>query len=1820
MPGNEVGDRIHNFFGQESLIQGQHQHQHQAQVIDGNWHGVINNPWAANQRQIGTSFISNLKSPSVQQAADYERGHGSQSSGMHQAVNLPPLNLRPDLARSQPQGQQPTLNGYMQGHQVFQSRLNEAISGVDAESDQRHTTSKGFTGFESERGNGAELHNKNFGRMDFSESQVNFDLLRGQQLTSQNPGMLHSLARQQSGISDMQFLQQQLMLKQMQEMQRQQQLQKQQVQQQEARQLSSVTQVSNFVKQAGGAHSSSLINGIPVSDASNYSWQPELVAASTNWTQRGLSPVMQGSFRGNVFSPEPGQVPHLLTMAPQHVDQSLYGVPVSGARASSSEYSPIQMDKLQQMSGNSNSFQGNQYTAFQNQVNLQGGSLVSRQGDQGRNITGASDARALHSGFDLESLQHVNAQQRNEPAHEFHDRHELAGPLGASQEKTALEVGPSQNVATLDPTEEKILFGSDDNLWDAFGKGANISSGGFNVLEGTDVFGAFPSIQSGSWSALMQSAVAETSSSDMGVQEEWTGLTISNSERPRVTQQMLSGNESGKQQPTWASNSLQSESNLKSRGSMNFNNVLEVQQSTGKKSHEQSEMPQTGTRKFSQQFQGDGNRFLDSSIQRKEVPEGSDIDRKIPYFSDAEANVKNNSGPLTNQQNSSLLYNDDQPGSKSDGWNFFHSVLPSSSTTLKNQGTENAFDGSNSSKKNSSIRRADSFSPSVVDLGHAKSNPQVNQNDHNLNNVAALQDSNSIRGNLESSEHLPISSNIDIWKHVNTTANAKRNEITGAFLPESNKMRQNFDTAGINSLSNGTVETHEIRNSSVKETSTDVFRNASHQASSVGLRENAWSDAKESSVSSGSKQKSSNNIAWKPSGIRKFQYHPMGNVDLDSEPSHDAKQVARSLSTMQQVSQGLKGHDLRFTGPSKNSLDIEKGRLTGFQGETKGSDEIPSRSMLEGNAPSTPAASDGAAGNYAPNKATASSQNMLQLLHKVDRSVGQGNSPRFGSTNDHSSEMLEAETSDGSVHLQQNQSSASRGFGLQLTPPSQQLAADHSFLNQKPTQTTNVLSSSHLTSTTGEKGHAWLAPTSSLQSSPFSHEMSQGHSRNNSSSVGQTGKSVQGNLSAAFPSSFPYSRNLSNQHVADTGIQAKASQSANASFDGFASHLRQMNEGLHRAQTNQSLPDAARNRLHSDNASSVGMSQNYSKGPAQQFPVLEAAPAQPFTASGIAQEDASKLSRIVGTGISSQQHSFGSQPFKALSNMFRTNLPPNNNSETTSRPQKVEDQHAQSGGSGASESGACSENSYGFVGKDQLAKGDSLQPVSAEKAFSEMTKSTAHGKESVSGHFSGGSLSNLPSTEKDIEAFGRSLRSNNILHQNYSLSHQVQGMKNTELDPTSRSLKRLRGPDSALDAQAAATQGGQELYEQNIMVRDLSTNRTSIPSGDSKMLSFSAPDVQETNAPLHDSVGSGQSDTQSLTGNSTAISARGQHPQISPQMAPSWFDQYGTFKNGQILPAFEARQSATIKTPELPLPFGKSSDKMHVQRSIQHGNLVSADGFQNISTSTPTSLASENVPRPQLAGPDASNVNLVAARMKKRKSAMSDLVPLHKELMQGPQKPQNMSTAEVDWARATNRLTEKVENEAEMVDDGPPVFRSKRRLICSTQLMQLLLRPPAASVLSDDAIRHYETAAYFVARSTLGDTCNKASGAGSGVSVPSSTGNLHPEELKASGNVSDQYFSKVTEDLISRGRKLESELLRLDNRASVLDLRLECQDLEKFSVINRFARFHGRGQAEVVETSSSSDSPAASQKFPQRYVTALPMPRNLPERVQCFSL
>ncbi|KAL0421951.1 UNVERIFIED_CONTAM: hypothetical protein Slati_3218000 [Sesamum latifolium] len=253
----------------------------------------------------------------------------------------------------------------------------------------------------------------------------------------------------------------------------------------------------------------------------------------------------------------------------------------------------------------------------------------------------------------------------------------------------------------------------------------------------------------------------------------------------------------------------------------------------------------------------------------------------------------------------------------------------------------------------------------------------------------------------------------------------------------------------------------------------------------------------------------------------------------------------------------------------------------------------------------------------------------------------------------------------------------------------------------------------------------------------------------------------------------------------------------------------------------------------------------------------------------------------------------------------------------------------------------------------------------------------------------------------------------------------------------------------------------------------------------------------------------------------------------------------------------------------------------------------------SVLSSAPT-LVANHLSSPQSLQLNMSDPNPVLFRPKKRKSATSELHPWYKEISDGSQYLSTLSLAETDWNKAANRLTEKVEHDAELIEDGPLELRSRRRLILTTQLMQQLFQPPPATILSTDA----------GSKVVLGDACRIASRS-SDLGLPRDDVNLHPAERKLNGN---PCFAKVVEELLGKARKLESDFLRLEKGASILDLRVECQDLEKFSVINRFAKFHGRGQTDSAEAASTDAVSTTQRPCAQRYVIALPMPRSLPDR------
>jgi hypothetical protein len=171
------------------------------------------------------------------------------------------------------------------------------------------------------------------------------------------------------------------------------------------------------------------------------------------------------------------------------------------------------------------------------------------------------------------------------------------------------------------------------------------------------------------------------------------------------------------------------------------------------------------------------------------------------------------------------------------------------------------------------------------------------------------------------------------------------------------------------------------------------------------------------------------------------------------------------------------------------------------------------------------------------------------------------------------------------------------------------------------------------------------------------------------------------------------------------------------------------------------------------------------------------------------------------------------------------------------------------------------------------------------------------------------------------------------------------------------------------------------------------------------MLSFSAKtaDNQDINALSNDMLAFGQNDFQHFTNSNTAVSVRDEHSQMSNQMASSWLDHYETFKNGQILQMNNARKAVTMKPSELPSTSERPYERSHAHNLLEQGNAVAASQFGIIQKSS-----TENFSTPQSLQPDSADVSLVVMRPKKRKSAISKLVPWHKEVTLGPQRLQNL--------------------------------------------------------------------------------------------------------------------------------------------------------------------------------------------------------------------
>ncbi|XP_031742314.1 uncharacterized protein LOC101205434 isoform X1 [Cucumis sativus] len=501
---------------------------------------------------------------------DSVEGYLRNNSTVSLGRNYAPLASRPGFCSDTLDGQPLNTNGYMFGGQNFQTEHSQqAFLGENTGYDPHFLMLRGLSVLKSHQEYApvdSPTLTTNSERSEITEVSTDFNFLGGSQQLVRgqqqfDTSQFHSM--QQSTYNDMQLLQQQMMFKQVQDIHRQQQLQ----QFDDARQQGSQSQISAFTRQSTGAQYPSYINGTSIPDSSEM---------FMNRAHLGASSAAQGVYNQLMFSHEKGQSFHSSVLVPQQLDESNYRAPISSGRGSMGQYSQLQgIDRDRFLKPTmqpvfSSSSVGNVNTGSAGHFALpQMGR--SRQGFQAKSLFDQIPNQGLDAGMRSDIIPQRTSLQANGSFAEFQGGQGGAGWLGSTQQKVT-QLDASQYFVPLDPIEQKILYNMDHNMWDtSLGKCTNVSNGGFeNNLVHSDFSDAFPSIQSGSWSALMQSAVAEASSSDTGIQEEWSGLTFQNTELSTENQHSNIV-DSKKEQSAWYENSLHSASSLSSRPYANFN-------------------------------------------------------------------------------------------------------------------------------------------------------------------------------------------------------------------------------------------------------------------------------------------------------------------------------------------------------------------------------------------------------------------------------------------------------------------------------------------------------------------------------------------------------------------------------------------------------------------------------------------------------------------------------------------------------------------------------------------------------------------------------------------------------------------------------------------------------------------------------------------------------------------------------------------------------------------------------------------------------------------------------------------------------------------------------------------------------------------------------------------------------------------------------------------------------------------------------------------------------------------------------------------------
>ncbi|KAJ8775342.1 hypothetical protein K2173_020346 [Erythroxylum novogranatense] len=685
------------------------------------------------------------------------------------------------------------------------------------------------------------------------------------------------------------------------------------------------------------------------------------------------------------------------------------------------------------------------------------------------------------------------------------------------------------------------------------------------------------------------------------------------------------------------------------------------------------------------------------------------------------------------------------------------------------------------------------------------------------------------------------------------------------------------------------------------------------------------------------------------------------------------------------------------------------------------------------------------------------------------------------------------------------------------------------------------------------KNWRWLGSPSSFQPLPSLYESSQRMPTvERSSDSVKTGFSshlnMQGNDLRSLESGSPSTRNLLQMHpITDAPVKSESWQ--------------------------VNLPNSiAKYAPFTQSSTQDAHGQIPSKPVEENFPVLEASPVpQRSAVLDISRQDENFTKpHNVWINVPTQRQQSGAVPVKFhsslssyvdLSNNFLTSTSPVHG---VSNDQKS----VRSGHKPLEFSGSYNSQSFGFgAGKEILQRQttpdifDTSQSSGVSQGLDHVSDATVHASASLVSH----------SQQQDLDKARNSVAE--VQHATEHQFHKYGSSFRKNLD---------NGLNEALQSNQASSVGDKMLS----FLGEARDRHTVKASSQPTLLSRTVQDMLTFS----------HNDSQTQSSGSGPQSNNTSYSQVNLQMVQSWFKQNGSLQNGQMARMFDSGLSR----------IGKSSQDLDIQTSMEQlssagdagqGGMVWPNGSTTVATS-------QQVRVPYTSG---TPNQLAIIRPKKRKAATIEPLPWHKEVTQDSKRVRSISISEENWAQATNRLIEKVENE--VIEEVQPVVRSKRRLVLTRQLMQQLFCPAPASFLSADSASNYDLISYLISRLSMGDVCSLTYCQRNDCLETLDYSNMNSEEQKVPER-SDQQVLDVLDNFTDKAKKLEKDFQRLE-KTSVVEVRLELQELEKFSVINRFAKFHVRGHM---------DASGILRPTPQKYFAALPSPKNLPDGVQCLSL